>query len=83
MAPDIAPLLGPVKGVEGFILDCGWVYGFVGAPAAGELLAQYILTGEMPPEIQPFNIERFEKGELIIDRSLVVPIDAEKDEAPV
>jgi len=83
MAPDIAPLLGPVKGVEGFILDCGWVYGFVGAPAAGELLAQYILTGEMPPEIQPFNIERFEKGELIIDRSLVVPIDAEKDNAPV
>ena len=44
---------------------------------------KYILTDEMPPEIQPFNIERFEKGELIIDRSLVVPIHAEKDEAPV
>jgi glycine/D-amino acid oxidase-like deaminating enzyme len=29
------------------------------------------------------NIERFEKGELIVDRSLVVQIDAEKGEAPV
>ncbi len=80
MTPDIAPVIGPVKEVEGFILDCGWVYGFVGAPAAGELLAQFILTGKMPPEIQPFNIERFEKNELIIDRSLVVPSETEKDE---
>jgi sarcosine oxidase subunit beta len=78
MAPDVAPLLGPVKKVDGYILDCGWVYGFVGAPAAGYLLAQYILTGHVPAEIQPFNIERFEKGELIIDRSLVVPSEAEK-----
>jgi len=78
MTPDVAPVLGPVKKIEGFILDCGWVYGFVGAPAAGNLLAQYILTGDMPPEIQPFNIERFEKDKLIIDRSLVVPIKAEK-----
>jgi len=78
MTPDVAPVLGPVKKIEGFILDCGWVYGFVGAPAAGNLLAQYILTGNMPPEIQPFNIERFEKGKLIIDRSLVVSIEAEK-----
>lgn len=83
MTPDIAPVLGPVKEIEGFILNCGWVYGFAGAPAAGELLAQYILTGEMPLEIQPFNVERFEKGELIIDRSLVVPSEAEKDEAPI
>jgi heterotetrameric sarcosine oxidase beta subunit len=83
MTPDIAPVLGPVKEIEGFILNCGWVYGFVGAPAAGKLLAQYILTGEMPPEIKPFNIERFEKGRLIIDHSLVVPSDAGKVEAPV
>ena len=78
MTPDIAPLLGPVKKVEGFILNCGWVYGFVGAPAAGYLLARYILSGHMPAEIQPFNIERFERGEPIIDRSLVVPSEAGK-----
>ncbi|MCF8070398.1 MAG: FAD-binding oxidoreductase [Desulfobacterales bacterium] len=79
MTPDIAPVIGPVKKIEGFILDCGWVYGFVGAPAAGELLAQYIMTGKMPPEIQPFNVERFEKGEPIIDRSLVVPSETETE----
>jgi len=83
MTPDIAPVLGPVKEIKGFILNCGWVYGFAGAPAAGELLAQYILTGKMPVEIQPFNIERFEKGELIVDRSLVVPSEAENDGAPL
>ncbi len=83
MTPDIAPVLGPVKKVEGFIVDCGWVYGFVGAPAAGELLSQYIMTGKMPTEIQPFNIERFEQGKPVIDRSLVVPCDAEKAEAPL
>jgi hypothetical protein len=37
-----------------------------------------MLTGHVPAEIQPFNIERFEKGELIVDRSLVVPSEAEK-----
>jgi sarcosine oxidase subunit beta len=78
MTPDVAPLLGPVKKVDGYILNCGWVYGFAGAPAAGYLLAQYILSGHVPAEIQPFNIERFERGELIIDRSLVVPSEAEK-----
>jgi sarcosine oxidase subunit beta len=78
MTPDVAPLLGPVKKVDGYILNCGWVYGFAGAPAAGCLLAQYILSGHVPAEIQPFNIERFERGELIIDRSLVVPSEAEK-----
>ncbi|MBW1867414.1 MAG: FAD-dependent oxidoreductase [Deltaproteobacteria bacterium] len=83
MAPDLAPVLGPVKEIEGFILNCGWVYGFVGAPAAGELLAQYILTGKVPLEIQPFTIERFQKGEFIIDQSLVVPSEAENDGASV
>jgi heterotetrameric sarcosine oxidase beta subunit len=79
MAPDIAPIVGPVKQIEGFILNCGWVYGFLGAPAAGHLLAQYIMTNIVPQEIQPFSIERFEKGELLIDRSLVVPIDEKID----
>jgi sarcosine oxidase subunit beta len=73
MASDISPLLGPVSEVEGFVLDCGWVYGFMGAPAAGSFLADFILTGHAPPEIQPFNINRFQTGNLILDPSLVVP----------
>jgi sarcosine oxidase subunit beta len=72
MTADIAPVLGPVPGVNGFILDCGWVYGFMGAPAAGKFLADYIISGQMPPEIAPFGLERFETGKLVPDKSLVV-----------
>ncbi len=75
MAPDVSPLLGPVAEVEGFILDCGWVYGFMGAPAAGKLMADFILTGDIPQEIRPFNYNRFKEGKLIMDSSLVVPME--------
>lgn len=81
MAPDASPVLGPVAGVEGFILDCGWVYGFVGAPAAGSLLAKYIVSGEMPREIRPFRINRFKEGKPIKDLSLAVPTNSSADGA--
>ena len=73
MASDISPLLGPVPEIEGFVLDCGWVYGFMGSPAAGSFLADFILTGDIPPEIRPFNVNRFKDGKRILDPSLVVP----------
>jgi sarcosine oxidase subunit beta len=73
MACDISPLLGPVPEIEGFVLDCGWVYGFMGSPAAGSFLADFILTGDIPPEIRPFNVNRFKDGKRILDPSLVVP----------
>ncbi len=79
MASDASPVLGPVSGVKGFVLDCGWVYGFTGAPAGGKLLADFILTGKMPPDIRPFNFNRFEKGKLIQDLSLVVPTNTISD----
>ena len=72
MTEDVAPMLGPVPDLEGFILDCGWVYGFMGAPAAGKYLAEYILTGKMPAQIAPFGLERFETGQLVPDKSLLV-----------
>ena len=73
MAPDASPLLGPVPGLNGFVLDCGWVYGFVGAPAAGRYLADYIIDAEMPQEIEPFYYRRFQDGRAIQDGSLAVP----------
>jgi sarcosine oxidase subunit beta len=72
MTADIAPVLGPVPAVNGFILDCGWTYGFMGAPAAGKFLAEYILSEQMPAEIAPFGLERFETGKLVPDKSLLV-----------
>jgi sarcosine oxidase subunit beta len=77
-ALDGSPVLGPISKVDGFILDCGWTYGFMGAPAAGKYLADYILTGELPSLIRPFSPERFKTGELVIDPSLVISTEAEK-----
>lgn len=79
MAPDASPVLGPVAGAKGFVLDCGWVYGFMGAPAAGKLLADFILAGKMPSDIRPFNFNRFAEGKLIQDLSLAVSTDTIAD----
>jgi len=69
---DIAPILCRAPGLEGFYLDCGWVYGFVGAPAAAALMAELIVTGETPPTLAPFDVDRFTTGKLIRETSLVV-----------
>jgi hypothetical protein len=45
----------------------------MGSPAAGSFLADFILTGDIPPEIRPFNVNRFKDGKRILDPSLVVP----------
>jgi heterotetrameric sarcosine oxidase beta subunit len=69
---DIAPILGTAPGRAGFYLDCGWVYGFVGAPAAASLLADLMVTGSTPPTLAPFGFERLASGKLIRETSLVV-----------
>jgi sarcosine oxidase subunit beta len=60
MPPDFAPIIGPVDGLEGFIVDVGWgTYGFKAGPAAGFRVAELIATGKVPPVIQPFALARF------------------------
>jgi glycine/D-amino acid oxidase-like deaminating enzyme len=63
--------------VDGLILDCGWVYGFMGAPAAGALLAEAIAGGSEPPLLAPFALERLRTGALIREGALVVSSGAE------
>jgi sarcosine oxidase subunit beta len=72
---DVAPVLGPVPELEGLVLDCGWVYGFMGAPAAGALLAELIASGRVPEQLAPFSLERLRAGRLIHEPSLVVTAD--------
>jgi D-amino-acid dehydrogenase len=58
--PDGIPVLGPVPGREGLWLATG--HGRMGitlGPPTGELLAEAILEGARPPELEPFGIERF------------------------
>jgi sarcosine oxidase subunit beta len=60
MPPDFAPIIGPVEGVEGFLLDVGWgTYGFKAGPAAGARVAELIATGRVPEVLRPFRLSRF------------------------
>jgi glycine/D-amino acid oxidase-like deaminating enzyme len=54
------------------VLDAGWTYGFVGAPAGGLLLADYLATGKVPPVLAPFLPERLVTRRFIEEGSLVV-----------
>ena len=54
------------------MLDCGWLYGFAGAPAGGMLLAEAIVTGQVPELAAPFSLARLREGRLIREGSLVV-----------
>lgn len=70
---DLAPVVGPVPDLDGFYVTCGWVYGFMGAPAAGVLLAEAIVNGNIPPALAPFEAARLSGGRFIAEGSLVVP----------
>lgn len=76
VAADFSPILGPVTEVEGLVLDCGWLYGFAGAPAGGMLLAEVIVSGQAPALAAPFSLERLREGRLIRESSLVVDTGA-------
>ena len=57
---DGLPVIGPVPGREGLYVATG--HGRMGitlGPITGELLAQVILEGASPGELEPFRIERF------------------------
>ncbi|MGD8442389.1 MAG: FAD-dependent oxidoreductase [Desulfobacterales bacterium] len=70
--PDHAPIIGPVPEIEGFILSVAWGgYGFMGGPGGGKALSEYIITGDVPPEIRPFNADRFETGKLVIEPAII------------
>ena len=70
MSPDYAPILGPVEGVEGFLLSCGWgTWGFKAAPIASKSMAELVVTGEAPELIRPFALSRFRQGRLVNERA--------------
>ncbi len=72
VTPDFAPILDRAPGVDGLWLDCGWIYGFMGAPGGAVLLAEAIDTGQIPEVMRPFTLDRFSSGRLLEDNSLVV-----------
>jgi sarcosine oxidase subunit beta len=70
MPPDFAPIIGPVQGLEGFILDVGWgTYGFKAGPAAGKRVAELIVTGRTPEVLRPFVLARFADLEFLGEKA--------------
>ena len=73
MTPDYAPIIGPVDGIDGFILNCGWgTWGFKAAPISGKMTAELITTGETPDLIRSFDLNRFHEGRLINERAAAI-----------
>jgi sarcosine oxidase, subunit beta len=73
---DLAPMLGELPELSGYVLDCAWTYGFMGAPGAADLLAESIVSGRTPELIRPFDPARIREGRLIQENSLVVMPEA-------
>lgn len=72
ITPDRQPILGPVKEVEGFYLAVGFSgHGFMFGPATGVLIAESILREKTTLPIDMLNLDRFERGELIFEPSVV------------
>ena len=72
MSPDKHPIYDRVPGVEGFYLSAGYSgHGFMMAPATGQSMAELILglTPTLPWDRLGFS--RFEKGDLILEPSVV------------
>lgn len=59
MTLDDRPILGPVEGVEGFVLNCGWGgAGVMLSPVAGQMLSDYV-AGAANEVLAPFAAGRF------------------------
>ncbi|MCK5833483.1 FAD-binding oxidoreductase [bacterium] len=70
--PDAAPILGEHSQVEGFINAVGFSgHGFMIAPMTAVCIAQSIVGKNPPVDISPLSADRFHKGEMIIEPSVV------------
>ena len=60
MTPDFLPIIGPVKGIEGFYLATGFSgHGFAAGPIVGKLMADLIVDGTTSVDINSFRPSRF------------------------
>ncbi len=71
MTPDAHPILGPTP-CEGFYLACGFSgHGFMLAPVTGKLISEIVCDEEPSIDIHGLDLGRFERGELVIEPSVV------------
>lgn len=72
MTPDAQPILGEIPTVKGFFCAVGFSgHGFMLAPETGKLMAE-VITGREPHfDISVLSVERFERGQLLREPSVV------------
>jgi sarcosine oxidase subunit beta len=70
--PDAAPILGESAKVKGFYNAVGFSgHGFMIAPMTAVCIAEQIIGNTPPVNISPLSEERFGKGELVVEPSVV------------
>ncbi|MBN2543496.1 FAD-binding oxidoreductase [bacterium] len=70
--PDAQPIVGEVDELPGFFQAVGFSgHGFMIGPKTSKILAQLIAGMEPDMDISPLSMKRFEKGELILEPSVV------------
>ncbi|PNR94841.1 FAD-binding oxidoreductase [Petrotoga sp. 9PWA.NaAc.5.4] len=71
MSPDKQPIVSKLNEVEGFYVACGFSgHGFMLAPAIGILMADIITESQLTYDVV-LDIERFKRGEVIAEPSVV------------
>lgn len=71
ISPDGQPILGKVPELEGYYLALGCGKGFMLSPMIGELVAQCVAGLETTLPIDILSVERFARGELIVEPAVV------------
>jgi sarcosine oxidase subunit beta len=65
MTPDFSPIMGTTP-IRGFFIDAGWgTWGFKATPISGYAMAHTIARGDNHELIEPFNLSRFRRFELV------------------
>jgi len=72
MTPDKQPIYGKVDEVDGFYLAVGFSgHGFMFGPLTGIILSEMILKEKPTIDVDMLGLDRFEKGNLILEPSVV------------
>ena len=65
VTPDASPVVG-LTPVEHLYVNCGWgTGGFKATPGIGQVMAELIDTGQVPPLAADFGLDRFSTGRLV------------------
>jgi sarcosine oxidase subunit beta len=60
VAPDMVPVIDRIPGTSNAFFAAGWSgHGWAIAPVVGELLVEWVITGQRPGLLAPFALDRF------------------------